>query len=431
MDEQGRLRAPTAAAAPGDAVARWIDHHAQPLWSLDPEAPLIDLRPLAPRLGRATVVGLGATAGAHEPFLLRHRLARLLVEQLGFRAIALEEDWTKGIELDRWIRADGDGSDDDGAGDLRALLVDAGLPWQVEEIVDLLRWMRSFNRRHPGDPVRLVGADVVAVRAAAYDAVTAHVARVAPDRSAELAGHYGPLRPSGPIGAHIGRLRAQADRRPFVDHARAAFDLVDGLPARRPGHDLAVQHARVVLGFHEHHAASEVGVRDRCLADTTSWWHAHTGAKVVFWAGNVHTAVADPLVVHRGDLPPASQVSAGAHLRARHGRAYRSVGVTFHHGAVNAGIPTAPRPVPDPAPDFLEATLGGFGRGRGSYLLDLDVPQPGPVRAWLAPPLRAYAIGPSYDAAHPTDDAMSGPTPDTWFDVILHTPTATPTHVLR
>lgn len=411
-------RIPAVAAgpsAPSDPVAHWIDRHAKPLHGVDPDAPLIDLRPLARRLRGATVVGLGAPYGAREPFLLRQRATRLLVEHLGFRAVALEEDWTKGIELDRYART--------GEGDPQAMLSDAALPSRTEEVLDLVAWARAFNERHPDDPVRFVGSDVVAVRALAYDAVTEHVARVAPDRSEELAAHYAELRPEGAIADHVQWYIRQPDKQPYVDHARQAYELVAGLPPTAPGHALAGQHARMILGFYEYFATYEVGVRDRYMADAVGWWHDHVGAKVVYFASNVHTAVADPLTIHWGDMPPSTQTSAGGHLRARYGPAYRSVGVTFHHGRLNAGFPLAAHPVPAPAPAFLEAALGADR----TYLLDLQAPLPRAVRRWLASPLRARAIGPFYDPAQPADYAMTSADPATWYDTILHTPTTTPT----
>src|SRR4029453_2527519 len=85
-------------------VVRWIRGHARPLTTLDPRAPLTDLRPLRNMVRHATVVGLGgSTRGAHELFAITHRILRFMVEQLGFRSLALEEDWTKGIQIDEYV----------------------------------------------------------------------------------------------------------------------------------------------------------------------------------------------------------------------------------------------------------------------------------------------------------------------------------------
>ncbi|MFD0444038.1 MULTISPECIES: erythromycin esterase family protein [Streptomyces violaceusniger group] len=132
-----------------EMVTRWIEEHAHRLTTLDPEAPLTDLLPLLDIVRDAKVVAIGAsTRQTHELSALSHRIVRLLVEERGFRSLALEGDNPSSIGLDEYIGT--------GAGDPRALLARARPFWRTEEILGVVRWMRSFNRRHPGDPVRFV-----------------------------------------------------------------------------------------------------------------------------------------------------------------------------------------------------------------------------------------------------------------------------------
>ncbi|QUH02663.1 erythromycin esterase family protein [Saccharopolyspora erythraea] len=134
-----------------ETVTQWIRHHAHRLPVFDPEAPITDLLPLADIVRDAKVVALGAsTRQAHELSALSHRIVRLLVEELGFRSLALEGDDPSRVGLDEYIRT--------GTGDPRVLLAEARSFWQTEEILDVIRWMRSFNHRHPDDPVRFAGA---------------------------------------------------------------------------------------------------------------------------------------------------------------------------------------------------------------------------------------------------------------------------------
>ncbi|MFD7510440.1 erythromycin esterase family protein [Streptomyces sp. NPDC059853] len=130
-----------------DMVRRWIGQHAHRLTTTDPHAPLDDLRPLVRLVGDAPVVAIGtATRQSRELSVLAHRVVRLLVEELGFRSFALEGDDAARVGLDAHIAA--------GKGDARALLAGARSFWQTGEILDIVHWLRSFNRRHPGDPVR-------------------------------------------------------------------------------------------------------------------------------------------------------------------------------------------------------------------------------------------------------------------------------------
>jgi erythromycin esterase len=74
---------------------------------------------------------------------LSHRVVRLLVEELGFRSLALEGDDASTLGLDAYVRT--------GTGDPRVMLAEARSFWRTEEILDVIRWMRPFNRQPPDD----------------------------------------------------------------------------------------------------------------------------------------------------------------------------------------------------------------------------------------------------------------------------------------
>ncbi|MFI7146192.1 erythromycin esterase family protein [Nonomuraea sp. NPDC050022] len=130
-----------------DTTAAWINRHAHPLDSRDP---LPDLRPLRDIVRDATVVALGAsTRQAHELSVSAHRMVRFLVEELGFRSLALEGDDPARVGLDDYVRT--------GKGDPHASLTGARAFWRTGEILDLVHWMRAYNEDHPDDPVRFAG----------------------------------------------------------------------------------------------------------------------------------------------------------------------------------------------------------------------------------------------------------------------------------
>ncbi|MEV0168926.1 erythromycin esterase family protein [Nonomuraea fuscirosea] len=135
-----------------ETVRQWIRQHAHPLTTLAPHDPLADLAALRDLTRDATVVALASSARqAHELSAIAHRMLRFLVEEMGFRSIALEGDSAARLKLDEYVRT--------GRGDPQALLADARSFWQTEEIVEVIRWMRAHNERHPNDPVRF--ADVI------------------------------------------------------------------------------------------------------------------------------------------------------------------------------------------------------------------------------------------------------------------------------
>lgn len=393
---------------------RWLSHRAHELSTVDATASLTDLEPLREMVGEASIVGVArGTHGARELSTLTHRILRFLVEQLGFRSLAIEEDWTTCIAVDGYLRT--------GRGDLRAQLDRASPWWRTEEFRDVLCWMRAYNQQHVADPVRLVGLDVVSNPP--FGAVADYLRRAAPDRLGELQTHFAALQPEAQSADTAEWYQAQPDKRPIIDHARRAHDLLATLPAG-DGHAIAVHHARSIVEFYEFHAIDPVismNYVETRLAENAIWWRGQSGHKVLYWSGS-HSAVGHARTVSFSPAPSKAGRNAGSYLREHCGTGYVSVGLTFHHGSVDSD-PT-PRIVPDPSPRFAEAVLGCTKRM--TYLLDLRTDQPDSVRRWLAAPAKLRLIAPHSD---PADDAnnMTGGSLAEWFDVIIHTREISPT----
>ena len=140
------------------AFIEWASDHAVAIESLDPSAPATDLEPLGEALGSARLVGLGESRhDTREQLLLKGRLVRHMVRDLGFRALILEESVPHVKSLDRYVTT--------GEGDLRDLMNNlAGwYLWDTEEMLELIQWIRHINQeRKPGQMVRIFGVDITA-----------------------------------------------------------------------------------------------------------------------------------------------------------------------------------------------------------------------------------------------------------------------------
>jgi erythromycin esterase-like protein len=399
-----------------EPVAGWIGHNAVPLETVDPTAPLDDLEPLRRSIGDAEIVGLGESIhGAAEEITLKHRTLRLLVEQMGFRSIAWEDDWTMGLQVDEYIRT--------GEGDLDALMSQMSPQWQSRQVADVLRWLRDYNEGR-ADKVQFIGVEYYLTRALAYDAVDAYVAGAAPERLPELRRHLQVIRPStSSIFEHIGWYMSVADKEPYVSHARRVHELVDGLP-HGPGdraHALALHHARQIVSFYEHFSLPDSDAlvyRDAHAAQNLRWWREYSGDKVAYWAASPHTADAPELRITVPPDPDMSFPSAGSYLRRWYGERYLSIGFTFDRGTVSLG-PGETVALPPAAQDWFERPFGEVGVDQ--FTLDLRAPAQPPVRGWLEAPIRTRGLpdrGP--------DSSMAGGTPAQWFDVIVHRQEVTP-----
>ncbi|TDC84899.1 erythromycin esterase family protein [Actinomadura sp. 7K507] len=397
------------------AARRWIGENAHALAATDPAEALTDLEPLAAMASGAAVVGIGeSTRAGHEVTALGHRVLRLLAEKLGFRVLAIQDDETVVDRLDAYVRT--------GEGDPREALADLWVPWRSREMLGVVEWARSFNRRHPSDPFRMVGLNPPEARPAHYGAVLGHVAAVGGHRLDELRRHYDTIVTAHQVPEHVQKARGTHPGRPFADHARDARDLVASLPHA----DAALEAAQLIVDFHSGGFAAGgfdyAATRRRSVAAMTAL--LEDGAtKIAYWEGMSFTANA-------ARLEPAALLepfqSVGNELRRRLGTGYLSLLIGFGHGDVS-GLHPGQR-VPPPMAGSADAELAAAGPDL--YALDMHAPRPGAVDEWLRGPRGLRIIGGIYDAAADSDHYLAAGRLDEWFDALLHVRAITPTTLL-
>ncbi|MFC8721069.1 erythromycin esterase family protein, partial [Kitasatospora sp. NPDC057198] len=383
-------------AAPGE-LDGWLARHARPLHALAPGAPTGDLRPLGAALDGVRVVGLGeATHGTRELFRLKHRLLEFLVAELGFTALALEAPAAPADTVDAYVRT--------GAGDAARALEGLGFwIWRTRELLDVVEWLREWNRgRPPARQVRFAGIDPQRC-GPSVDALDALLRRTAPGRAAAL---LDPLRSAAVAapGSHPdpeGRLVCRAE------------ELADFVTTAAPGDAGALRHAQLLRAAvdlagrewrHRDQERTVWAVRDGYMAGAVDGLLADPAAKVVVWAHNGHVAKAGS----RG-----TGLTLGGRLRARYGAGYYALALLLGRGAFRARR-TWPGPWARPAPGPV--AVHRLGRPRsgtvearllaaapGDRLLDLrgsaDAPAgagpgvPAEVRRWLDEPQDVREFG--------------------------------------
>ncbi|MFD8023291.1 erythromycin esterase family protein [Streptomyces lavendulae] len=400
------LLAPAAAAAPAAPAPtgtngqqaealRALERAAHPLRSTEPGGGTADLRALDAMIGEAKVVGLGeATHGSHEFFAMKQRTFSHLVEEKGFTTFALEMSWTAGLRIDEYLQG--------GPGDARGTAKETltGSPWEREEFVGLIAWMRRYNDRHPGRKVHFMGNDVGAPRLgdAVFDRVLSYVRTSRPQDVTRLEELYAGLRPLDDVFAYL--RKPVAERRLHAATAQRAFDLVTGNKgAGGDAYEWAEQHARSIaqtFAFASLDLSDPASVsaaehfRDRVMADNTAWWHRRTGDKMLLSAHNGHVGylASDPVMY------PKTQ---GAFLREALGRDYAAIGFTFGRGsfltATTLGSPWSEVTVPAATPGMQEYTLDRVSHR--DYYLDLRT-LPAAGRTWLDTPRPVYEAGSSF-----------------------------------
>lgn len=394
-----------------DAVRAWIAANADALTTVDPRSSPADLEPLAAVVGDAAIVALGSsTRFAHELWTLSHRALRFLVETMGFRSLVLEEDWSRCIELDRFAQG--------AHGSAEEVLDNIWRPHRIRELRDVLVWLRAYNDDHREDPVRIAGADVTRLDDPVFHEIERYVRDVAPERLGELSSHLIALR--SVLDARGGDERADAHE--LLDHAKRVRKVIEAVSGNGSGvrGAMVLQHASVVIHFFEYRLDEDLAYAERQLAELTTWWHRHTGHKIVYWGGMGHTANARRRRFSPSPTPRTMR-NAGSHLRGIHRDRYRSIALTFDRGQL-------PYPVPPPPAVFADAPLGGVGFD--AYLLDLRAPAAPTVRAWLESESKVRLIGPTFEADRNADYHMAGGSLSEWFDAVIHCQQVTATRSL-
>jgi erythromycin esterase len=369
-----------AVTAPSEVHA-WIAASEIPLATIEAGHGFADLALLAATIGDARVVALGeATHGSREFFQLKHRLLEYLVEVHGFTVFGFEAGLAEGLDVDDYVAG--------GHGDVARAVAGLGYwPWSTEEVVELIEWMRAYNRTH-ARKVRFVGFDMQ-VPDRALREVLAYLGRVDPTAAARYATTLHLATSRYDFFASIDQLE------PMLAEAEALLARLDSERARYEAASspaqwtLQRQLARVVVQAIAMTIADFTGdemdgmnLRDLAMADNVEWMLA-TGApdtKVVLWAHNAHVA--------KTHWAPG-YINMGAHLDARLGSDLRVVGFGFDAGefqALGPDLRLRAFTVESGGPETLDATLAAAAAPQ--TILPLTGVPAGPVADYFtAPPL--------------------------------------------
>lgn len=138
-------RAQQGPPLPGDPVLPGV-------FRLGPDAATA-FEPLNRKVGAAQVVGLGEAIHTSGGFhTLRDRAIRYMVEEMGFRAVAIEDNPAAAESVNRYVQTCG-GTVQDAMRPLFAV-------WESAELASLVHWMCEWNRENPRDRVHFFGFDV-------------------------------------------------------------------------------------------------------------------------------------------------------------------------------------------------------------------------------------------------------------------------------
>lgn len=344
---------------------------------------LTDFDALIDRIGDAGCVLLGeATHGTSEFYAARAHITQRLIEEKGFRGVAVEADWPDAYRAGCW--AHGAGEDPDANTALGDFARFPRWMWRNHEVARFLRWLRQHNATAAArDAVGFYGLDLYSLHAS-IDKVVGYLDQVDPAASARARARYGCFDHYGQDTEQYGRAAAfgagptceteVVDQLVELQRRRAAQQPPDS-GSGRPAADalfFAEQNARLVRDAERYHRAMfRVGpeswnLRDTHMAETLDALRTHLAAggrpgKVVVWAHNSH--VGDGRATEQAEL---GQITLGQLARQAYGaRDAVLVGLGTFTGTVTAasewGGPATVQHVRSARDDAVEALLHQTG----------------------------------------------------------------------
>lgn len=405
-----------------------VSAHLVPLGSTNPRAPFPHPGGLDAVLGDARVVGLGeATHGTRDIFRLKHRLIRYLVLEHDLRVVALESNFPETLAIDEYV-VHGRGDPNDALDSIYFWT------WNVEAILDLVEWLRTFNEGRPlDDRIRFYGIDAQ-YTTGAVDRIRAYFDSVDATLSADL---HDDLETVDDCGTnpdrdeHIAERVAASKRvaeaiREELDECREAYVERTG---KRAWH-LARRHTTVIEQAAAYRQArvdriravesdpgdgSDTDVppevierllrnRDRLMADNVDWLLGLEDAPIAVWGHDAHVNRSKHVVRDR-DIETTPM---GGHLADRHGSDYVAVGFSVGSGSFQAISETEDGSdyelraytVEEPRPGTIDAVLDELEVSPA--LLDVRAASDDErIADWFASPRETFSAGATYDPDSP------------------------------
>lgn len=383
------------ALTPADQLAKAVANAAIPMahgGAPDRRADVEDgrhsdaLDALMEEIGDARVVLLGeATHGTHEFYRTRASITQRLIQEKGFRAVAIEGDFPDAARAHRWVRARTGGTPDVA---LSAFLRFPQWMWRNHDMVSLVRWLRDYNLRRSWDPVGFYGIDLYSLFASIAEVLT-WLDGIDPAAASRARENYACFENFGLDAIRYGRAASLGISESCETEVVRALVEMQTAAARALGsveddeeRFFAEQNAKLVIDAERYYRTTHTGsvpswnLRDRHMADTLDALLSHLESsgqesKVVVWAHNSH--VGDARATDQSSL---GELNLGQLMRERHGRRAFLLGFTTRSGTVTAARDWGePAQRFDVSPALADSYEDVFHRsGVGSFLLPLRDP---------------------------------------------------------
>ncbi len=374
--------------------------HLHPILDTLPNASFEDLEPVRQMVGSSKIVALGdATRGSHETVLIKHRLIRFLIEEMGFNTIALESNGPETYLLNEYLQT--------GEGRAKKLLRELRVRMLYNpEMLEIVQYLREHNKTQEKQ-VHLLGFDMQNHKLAVEN-IENFIERY----DSTLSSTFSYIQKEYALEnkeRNYGRLQPKTD---------AFFQLLKDKRKEYPSrilnsvYDWALYNANLLAqhaGFMLDNQAFIL--RDQSMADNIEWIIRHReGAKVVVWSHNTHI---DQLPFY----------SMGNVLATKYKDDYFTLGFALHTGSYAAvgsdNILSNNNVLETPSEKTYEHLFKGFGHP--FFLLDLRNGYESGCK-WLSGKLKFRELATNISGKEFIKTDLSGS-----FDAIFYIEKTTPT----
>lgn len=325
-----------------EAQLAWLQERVQvfttPYPAVTPNLKLADfsdLQPFGEVVKNARIIALGeATHGTGEFFKLKHRLLQYGIKELGVRTFILEDNQLPVERINRYVLW--------GEGSARSSIRGLFAVWNTQEMLEMIEWIRAYNKDHPDDPVAFMGMDVQNPQPALEQLQQALL-----ERDVELAHLTDSLLADFTENWRTSFFKSDEELQTWINQAELAFQNVSSATSRwmedasATADSTAIlwieQHARLIWQCTRSMATGAFEGRDQAMAENVNWIieYFSNGSPVVVWAHDTH--------VSRGEATRPEDnyflgASMGSHLARQYGDAYRAFGLSTYQGTCRGTI---------------------------------------------------------------------------------------------
>jgi erythromycin esterase-like protein len=294
-----------------------------------------------------------ATHGTEDFYRHRAEITKILIEQHGFAAVAVEGDWPDCYRINRYVR--GDETITNAASALSGFLRFPSWMWRNNVIARFIDWLANYNKQQAlsQENVGFYGLDLYSLRAS-IEAVIAYLDKADPAAAIRARHYYGCFdRFDGgdpqDYGYACSLSLASSCEQEVVQQLVALRHRAHDYMRRNEIHAAedyfcAEQNAKVIVNAEHYYRSmfqsrvSSWNLRDAHMMETLNALAAHLSeqrqeeAKIVVWAHNSH--IGDARATEMGEQ---GEWNIGQLVREQHGmHATRLIGFSTYYGTVTA-----------------------------------------------------------------------------------------------